>query len=262
MSNIRSASNAWAALRKKIQERNTDPNAGPVLVTKRKTPAKAKATPSKRKKADPSTPNGGGDDDELIDPASSIKSGVKKESPADDDTDVQEVPASKRAKGKTGGRIVPPPAGLANPQGDVGEMTLRPAPSADEASDTPTRKTAAVKKAPVKPRAPRVKKEKAAAAEPKVPKATPKKRAPKSDAKVKQEDLDDDVQDDEAGDNSGAEILATAAAALQVVEANAATAEAAAETTAEATAEATAEDAMEVDGAEVKAEGGDEAGVV
>lgn len=200
MSNVRSASNAWAALRKKIQERNPNPDGSPILMPAKRTPAAG--TGNKRKKGGvPSTP---------VTPTP-FKNEADTPAGADgDDSSVEDVtiqqPPAKRAK-----RVVP---GLANPQGEVGDMVLpeeedgkKPAPKAK------------------KPRAPRVKKEKAVAAVgedgeevaavlKKTPAktATPRKRAPKvvkSDAVVKAED--DGSQE--------AEVVATAAAAVEAVKA-------------------------------------------
>lgn len=199
MSNIRSASNAWAALRKKIQERNPNPDGSPVLMPAKRTPAAGTGT--KRKKGGvPSTP---------VTPTP-FKSEAGTPAGADgDDSSVEEVsikPAAKRVK-----RVVP---GLADPQGEVGDMVL----PEEEAVKTPAPKAR-------KPRAPRVKKEKAiatvgvdgeevAAVLKKTPAktATPRKRAPKvvkSDAVVKEED--DGSQE--------AEVAATAAAAVEAAKA-------------------------------------------
>ncbi|KAK0750337.1 hypothetical protein B0T18DRAFT_428298 [Schizothecium vesticola] len=211
MSNVRSASNAWAALRKKIQERNPNPDGGPVLVPAKRTPAAAgTGTGNKRKKGIPTTP---------VTPTAAVKkeAAAAATTPADaaaDDDSIEELsaqPAAKRAK-----RVVP---GLANPQGEVGEMVL---PDAETTTPVPKAK-GGKPRAPAKPR---VKKEKvvaasaageegeeAAAVLKKAPaKATPRKKAPKvvkSDAVVKEEE--------EEGSEE-ADMAATAAAAIEVAE--------------------------------------------
>lgn len=207
MSNVRSASNAWAALRKKIQERNPNPDGSPVLMPAKRTPAAGTGTKRKRGGV-PSTP---------VTPTP-FKSEAGTPAGADgDSSSVEEVaiqPPAKRNK-----RVVP---GLADPQGEVGEMVL----PEDEQVKTPAPKA----KKPRAPAKPRVKKEKAVAAVgedgeeaaavlKKTPaKATPRKRAPKvakSDAVVKAED--DGSQE--------AEVAATAAAAVEAAKAVAAEAD-------------------------------------